>query len=151
MMNIVTNDVKKNDDYEDVFSKQFKHFCDLRDGTSKPTKLDVNLICDALSMIYVGTINNDNMIPLTLSRQSGLTQNVQLITGTVYTRDLQLVQCKVEDDWFNKDKNRYKNMSPIMERLGFLLFTKGLRYSFSFTTFSFFFILRTNSSQQILN
>ncbi len=107
MMNIVTNDVKKNDDYEDVFSKQFKHFCDLRDGTSKPTKLDVNLICDALSMIYVGTINNDNMIPLTLSRQSGLTQNVQLITGTVYTRDLQLVQCKVEDDWFNKEKNRY--------------------------------------------
>lgn len=107
MMNIVTNDVKMNDDYEDVFSKQFKHFCDLRDGTSKPTKLDVNLICDALSMIYVGTINNDNMIPLTLSRQSGLTQNVQLITGTVYTRDLQLVQCKVEDDWFNKDKNRY--------------------------------------------
>lgn len=107
MMNIVTDDIKMNDDYEDVFSKQFKHFCDLRDGTSKPTKLDVNLICDALSMIYVGTIHNDNMIPLTLSRQSGLTQNVQLITGTVYTRDLQLVQCKVEDDWFNKDKNRY--------------------------------------------
>lgn len=38
-------------DYEDVFSKQFKRYLVLRDGIDTPSKTDANLIADALSMI----------------------------------------------------------------------------------------------------
>ena len=104
MLNIVTDEKVVMNDWEDAFSKQFKRFCDLRDGASTPSKSDANLICDALSMIYIGTTNSDQQIPLTLSRESGIAQNVQLITGSISTRNVRLVQRETKDSLFNKEK-----------------------------------------------
>ena len=92
--------------YEDVFSKQFQKFLQLRNGEVSPSRSDSNLICDALSMIYVGTTSNESMIPLTLSRESGIAQNVQLITGTLFTKNIKLVLKPTKDSLFHSGKIR---------------------------------------------
>lgn len=108
-LNIVTDEEIIVQDYEDTFSKQFKRFLSLRDGSATPSKLDANLIADALSMMYMGTPSKGQEIPLTLSRESGITQNVQLITGTIPVRKLRVEQSKTKDSTFNKDrKDRYE-------------------------------------------
>ena len=104
--NIETDSNILDNNYEDVFSKQFKRFLQLRNGESAPSRIDSNLVCDALSMIYVGTINNESIIPLTLSRKSGITQNVQLIIGTLMTKDIKIVLEPAKDSLFNSDKKR---------------------------------------------
>lgn len=106
--NIITDDVVISQDYEDVFSKQFKRYLVLRDGIDTPSKTDANLIADALSMIYIGTPSDGTEIPLTLSRESGITQNVQLITGTIPVRKLRVKSIKTKDSTFNKGKDRYE-------------------------------------------
>ena len=106
--NIITDDVVISQDYEDVFSKQFKRYLALRDGIDTPSKTDANLIADALSMIYIGTPSDGTEIPLTLSRESGITQNVQLITGTIPVRKLRVKAIKTKDSTFNKGKDRYE-------------------------------------------
>lgn len=106
--NIITDDVVISHDYEDVFSKQFKRYLVLRDGIDTPSKTDANLIADALSMIYIGTPSDGTEIPLTLSRESGITQNVQLITGTIPVRKLRVKSIKTKDSTFNKGKDRYE-------------------------------------------
>lgn len=106
-LNIIMDEKTLENDMEDIFSKQFSRYLSLRDGLSTPSKSDVNLICDALSMIYIGTTKVNDRIPLTLSRNSGITQNVQLITGMLDTRDIKLVLSPTKDNVF--DKNRVKN------------------------------------------
>lgn len=107
MLNIVTDEKTQEYDWEDAFSKQFKRFCDLRDGKTSPSRTDANLICDALSMIYIGTTNSNQQIPLTLSRVSGIAQNVQLITGSVPARNIRLVQEETRESMFCNHKKRY--------------------------------------------
>ena len=106
-MNIITDEKIIEQISEDVFSKQFGRFLKLRSGEIKPGKVDANLIADALSMIYVGTPNSENEIPLTLSRESGIAQNVQLITGTIPSRHMRVVPVKTNDTLFNKERERY--------------------------------------------
>ena len=106
-MNIITDENTVNVNYEDIFSKQFRRFLDLRNGNTTPSKSDANLICDALSMIYMGAINNDDpMIPLTLSRDSGIAQNVQLITGTLMKNSIKIRTKETRDSSFNNNKKR---------------------------------------------
>ena len=107
-MNIVTDKKIVLQDYEDVFSKQFKRYLALRDGIDTPSKMDANLIADALSMIYVGTPSDGSEIPLTLSKESGITQNVQLITGTIPERRIHVEQIRTIDSSFTKRKDRYE-------------------------------------------
>lgn len=104
--NIVTDEKILEQNYEDVYSKQFRRFLQLRNGKTTPYRTDSNLVCDALSMIYVGTTNNDSMIHLTLSRESGIAQNVQLITGTLMTKNVKIVQRPTKDSLFNGDIKR---------------------------------------------
>lgn len=105
--NIVTDEQILEQNYEDIFSKQYRRYLALRNGETSPSKTDSNLVCDALSMIYVGTTNNEQMIPLTLSRESGIAQNVQLITGTLMTKSIKIVQRVTKDSLFNDKKQRY--------------------------------------------
>ncbi len=107
-MNIVTDKQIILQDYEDIFSKQYKRYLSLRDGADTPSKADAKLIADALSMIYVGTPSDGTEIPLTLSRESGITQNVQLITGTIPVRKLHVELIKTKDSVFNKGRDRYE-------------------------------------------
>ena len=106
-LNIITDEKLIEINYEDIFSKQFRRFLDLRSGKTSPSKSDVNLICDALSMIYMGAINNeDSMIPLTLSRESGIAQNVQLITGTLMKNSIKIKTKETIDSSFDSNKKR---------------------------------------------
>lgn len=102
--NIVTDESVLECNYEDVFSSQFRRYLSLRSGAESPSRMDANLICDALSMIYVGTTDNDVMIPLTLSRNSGIVQNVQLTTGALMTRKIKIVQKKTMDRIVNENQ-----------------------------------------------
>ena len=47
-------------------------------------------------------------IPITLSKTSGLTQNVQLITGSISARRMNLVQQKTRDSVFDEEHQRYE-------------------------------------------
>ena len=105
--NIETDEMVLAHNYEDIFSKQYRRYLQLRNGESSPSRADANLVCDALSMIYVGTTSNDSMIPLTLSREAGIAQNVQLITGTLITKSIKIVLRPTKDSLFNSDKKRY--------------------------------------------
>lgn len=102
-MNIVTDEKTLENDYEDIFSKQFKRFIELRNSSETPSKLDANLISDALSMIYIGTTNNEQQIPITLSRESGIAQNVQIVTGTILTRQMKVLEEATIDSFYNNN------------------------------------------------
>ncbi|MBQ5990720.1 MAG: hypothetical protein IJL67_14660 [Oscillospiraceae bacterium] len=105
-MNIATDEEIIKNDMEDIFSKQFGNYISLRSGKTKPAKSDCNLICDALSMMFLGTITDDPCIQLTLSRDTGITQNVQLVTGTLMRKYLKLVTVKSQDNQYN-NTDRY--------------------------------------------
>ena len=108
--NIITDKQQRSDDSEDIFSKQFENFLKLRSGKAKPTKADTNIIVDALSMMYLGRTAEDsaNEIPITLSKSSGLTQNVQLVTGYVQTRRMNLKARETKDSTFDEEHKRYE-------------------------------------------
>ena len=105
-MNIATDEEILKNDMEDIFSKQFGNYLSLRSGKTKPAKSDCTLICDALSMMFLGTINDDQCIQLTLSRDTGITQNVQLVTGTIMRKNIKLVTVKSQDNQYN-NTDRY--------------------------------------------
>lgn len=104
--NIVIDEKVVAHDCEDIFSKQFKRYLELRNGQTTPSKLDVNLVCDALSMIYIGTTDNNSQIPLTLSRESGIAQNVQLITDMLNDRTIRIVQRASKDNLFCQNNRK---------------------------------------------
>jgi len=108
--NIETDKSNISRDYEDIFSKQFERYLELREGKSSPSKSDSSLIIDALSMMYLGKIadGSTSEIPITLNKTSGLTQNVQLVTGSIPTRRISLVQRETKDSLFDEQHKRYE-------------------------------------------
>ncbi len=104
-MNIETSEQNIQYAYEDIFSKKFRDFLALRNGEKKPSRNDNKLICSALSMIYTGIINEQGIIPITLSRNSGITQNVQLVIGILMEREIKIKLQETEDGLFF-DKNK---------------------------------------------
>lgn len=79
-------------DTEDIFSKQYMMYLDVRNGDNKPYKAQKTLIVDALRMMYLGTvISNSNTIPITLSKESGIAQSVQLVVGELNVNDIEIV------------------------------------------------------------
>lgn len=108
--NIETEEQIIEENCEDVFSKQYRKFLALRNRETTPAKSDSNLVCDALAMIYVGTTNYGQMIPLTLSRESGIAQNVQLITGRLVDKWVKIIQRPAKDKVFD-DKVQRQSLS----------------------------------------
>ena len=117
--NIVTDKQQRLDDSEDIFSKQFENYLKLRSGKFKPTKSDTNIIIDALSMMYLGRTAADsaNEIPITLSKSSGLTQNVQLVTGYIQTRRMNLKARETKDSTFDEEHKRYELLIEVDRHL----------------------------------
>ena len=102
-LNIVS-DEKWRQDIEDIFSKQYMDYLDVRDGVRKPTKNQKTLIIDALRMIYLGTVvSESNMIPITLSKEYGIAQSVQLVVGELNESEIEVLSQK--DSEMNKMKN----------------------------------------------
>lgn len=117
--NIETDADQKSRDNEDVFSKQFERYLKLRSGQSTPSKTDTNLIIDALSMMYLGKVadNTTSDIPITLSKSSGLTQNVQLVTGSIPTRKMKLDHEETKDSKFDEQHKRYELRMKVEKQL----------------------------------
>ena len=105
-LNTVSDEKKRKRDYEDIFSKQYQRYLQLtRNDDEIVNRADSLLIIDALSMIYIGVSNiNDSPLPLTLSRENGITQNVQLLEGKISTDKIQLKQKKTSDCTFGGKK-----------------------------------------------
>ncbi len=105
-LNTVSDEKKRKRDYEDIFSKQYQRYLQLtRNDDEIVNRADRLLIIDALSMIYIGVSNiNDSPLPLTLSRENGITQNVQLLEGKISTDKIQLKQKKTSDCAFGGKK-----------------------------------------------
>ncbi|MEI3258927.1 MAG: hypothetical protein V8S03_06425 [Faecalimonas umbilicata] len=90
-LNIVPDESWRRDT-EDVFSKQYTTYLDVRGGASKPSKSQKMLIIDALRMMYLGTVvSNSNTIPITLSKESGIAQSVQLVVGELSVNDIEVI------------------------------------------------------------
>lgn len=106
-MNINTDDNSKRGFYSDVFSPVFDDYLYWRNGKKSPSKSDTYVIVDALSMIYIGTILDESDLPVTLSREAGNTQNVQLIIGDINKKKISLKPVLTNDSTFNLNKKRY--------------------------------------------
>lgn len=90
-------------DTQDIFSKQYMQYLDVRNGL-KPSKNLKTLVVDALRMMYLGTVvSNSNTIPITLSKDSGIAQSVQLVIGELNVNDLEVIV--KPDSLMNKEKN----------------------------------------------
>lgn len=97
-------EIKKRD-MEDIFSRRFQRFVELSASDKKTAgKEETNLVCDALSMIYTGVIDKDE-ITLTLCRYSGIKQNVQLSIGKISRDDVDIELKKAPESGFiGRDK-----------------------------------------------
>lgn len=84
-LNIRTDKEIIQQDIEDIFSRQFFYYVDIRSGKNKQTKYQKTLIENALRMMYLGSIKleNSSAIPITLSKDSGISQVVQLVVGMI--------------------------------------------------------------------
>lgn len=92
-------------DTEDIFSKQYTPYLAVRKGEAKPNKAQRQLLVDALRMMYLGTVvnkNNSNIIPITLSKESGIAQSVQLVVGEINVSDIEMIA--EPDSTMNKSK-----------------------------------------------
>ena len=79
-------------DTEDIFSKQYTQYLAVRNCNAKPYKAQRQLMIDALRMMYLGTvISTSNTIPITLSKESGIAQSVQLVVGEINVNDIEIV------------------------------------------------------------
>lgn len=93
-MNILTGEQHKRD-LNDIFSKQFLPYIDVRNYGKKPSKSQKNLVVDALRMVYHGSVISDNnMIPITMGSEDGITQSVKLIAGRLNVSDIELNEKK---------------------------------------------------------
>lgn len=78
-------------DLEDVFSKEFSTYIDIKFKDSAILPKDNSLIKDALSMLNIGIIESQkNDIPITLNRESGYVQNVQYVVGMIKRKKIRL-------------------------------------------------------------
>lgn len=93
-MNTRTGDLD-NQDIADIYSKNYKRYLDLTRNDGYNFASDRELIFDGLSMIYTGVRTDDQSIPVTLSRNTGLTQNIQLVVGKLMKSKINVL---VEDD-----------------------------------------------------
>lgn len=91
-LNIKTDNEQQRTDIEDVFSRQFPGYLDVRQGIVKPTREQKKLVVDALSMMYLGTtVNSSNQVSITMSKESGIIQNVQLVVGQLQINSIIVV------------------------------------------------------------
>ncbi len=97
-------------DDEDIFSKQFDRYVNLKYGGKNPNTKDHNLIRSALQMIYTGTLNTNTInLPITLNRESGYTQNVQFVIDDIKLNTIQLrsTESKTLSTFNNKKYDLY--------------------------------------------
>lgn len=110
-MNLVSDDDWERD-IEDIFSMGFAKYLEIRNGTTNNCKKFKELVIDALRMIYLGTVISDNktLVPITLSKESGIRQSVQLVIGNLSSQNI-----KIEP---KRDSEMNRNKYNIVLRVG---------------------------------
>ncbi len=108
--NIVTDEKICSRDMEDIFSKNYERFLELRDkDESKENYSDYKILLDALSMMYLGKVmRKEKELSITLNKNSGITQNVQLIIGKLKSSKIKIKKEKTNDSAFDNNSNRYE-------------------------------------------
>lgn len=105
-MNIQTDNKQKSKDMEDLFSRQYERYLALRNGSVTSGKEDVELIAQALSMMYTGSIKySGRELMITLNRGVGVLQNVQFVIGTINISKIKIKQEEVEQSIFEVKKH----------------------------------------------
>ena len=82
---------------EDVFSHWFPRYLSLTADEDKPKSADHELLQTALQMIFTGTVNGGDKILITMNRDGGVTQNVQLVYDTIFRKKVKLCRKPVSD------------------------------------------------------
>jgi hypothetical protein len=88
LFNIDTDKRNKSLLKEEIFSKQYQRFLELRNGKNTNSK-DKQLIMTALARLFTGlSESDDDKIYLTMRREGDTPQSVQMIYGVVHARDV---------------------------------------------------------------
>lgn len=96
-LNIDTSETSQKHLLQDVFSFWFPRYLQLRSGQSA-TSGDKELIQDALQMIFTESIvGTEKEIPITMKRENGVSQSVQLVYDSLPKRKIKLENCEVID------------------------------------------------------
>jgi hypothetical protein len=91
LFNIETNNDKNQRLLQDLFSIRFPRFMQIRSGASANSD-DKALVMDALATIFSGYAEKSgDRLAITMRRESGVMQSVQMVLGMVYDRDLKLL------------------------------------------------------------
>ena len=104
LTNVNTNEKEKRQLLEDLFSSNYSRFLDLREGM-QIGPFEKALVMDALQMLFMGNIQKNEDIQITLKRSEDVQQSVQLGLYSFNSREIELRQEEVND--FNP-KKRYK-------------------------------------------
>ena len=105
MLNIDTDATANINLMQDVFSLWFPRYLQLRNGTS-PASRDKDLIQDALQMLFTESIKSkENEIPVTMKRDNGITQCVQLVYDSKPKKKIKIEPVIVND--FCNSQKRY--------------------------------------------
>ena len=104
LTNVNTNEKEKRQLLEDAFSSNYSRFLDLRKGMHIGP-FEKALVMDALQMLFMGNIQKNEDIQITLKRSEDVQQSVQLGLYSFNSREIELRQEEVND--FNP-KKRYK-------------------------------------------
>ena len=104
MQNLDTDQEHYEQMIKDVFSECYPRYLDLRGG-KQPTSTDKELIKDAISMIFLGSIQKSQEILITLNRESGVVQSVQMVVGELSKNKIKLRQ---EEIISFQENNSYK-------------------------------------------
>ena len=110
----IRNDDAREKDIADIFSSQYARYIKLTCTDEKVAGKDNSLVTEALIAVYLGSpmkmrgsSSRMQAIPITLSRESGLYQTVQLVTGTVNTKKVILKKVPTNENAFHSGAKKY--------------------------------------------
>lgn len=96
-LNIDTSETSQKHLVQDVFSVWYPRYLQLRSGQSA-TSGDKELIQDALQMIFTESIvGKEKEIPITMKRENGVSQSVQLVYDSIPKKKIKIEQRAVVD------------------------------------------------------
>ena len=96
-LNIDTSETSRKEMLQDVFSYWFPRYLQLRSG-EPASGADKELVQDALQMIFTESISGkEKDIPITMKRENGVSQSVQLVYDSIIKKKVKIELEKVSD------------------------------------------------------
>lgn len=87
-------------DTSDIFSSQYYRYLQLTREEALPGMQDNRFMAESLAMLYTGKPKiRESVIPVTLTKSTGIEQNVQLILGDLSRNKVKLIKEKVDSSY----------------------------------------------------